>query len=42
MIHLGPSDHTPLVIDIDSSGYPIDAGWAPADSRIAARLRNQR
>ena len=32
-----PSDHAPLVIDIDSPGYPFDAGWASADSRIAAR-----
>ena len=26
-----------LVIDIDSPGYPFDAGWASADPRIAAR-----
>lgn len=32
-----PSDHAPLVIDIDSPGYPFDAGWVSADSRIAAR-----
>ena len=31
------SDHAPLVIDIDSPGYPFDAGWASAESRIAAR-----
>lgn len=37
-----PSDHAPLVIDIDSPGYPFDAGWASTDSRIAARQRNQR
>jgi exodeoxyribonuclease-3 len=37
-----PSDHTPLVIDIDSPGYPFDADWASADSRIAARLRKPR
>jgi exodeoxyribonuclease III len=36
-----PSDHAPLVIDIDSPSCPFDAGWASADSRIAARLRNQ-
>jgi hypothetical protein len=36
------SDHAPLVIDIDSPGYPFDAGWASADSRIAARLEKQR
>jgi exodeoxyribonuclease-3 len=34
-----PSDHAPLVIDIDSPGIPFDAGWTSADSRIAARLR---
>ncbi len=34
-----PSDHAPLVIDLDSPGHPFDAGWASAESRIAARLR---
>jgi exodeoxyribonuclease III len=32
-----PSDHTPVVIDLDEPGRPIDAGWAGADERIAAR-----
>jgi exodeoxyribonuclease-3 len=32
-----PSDHAPLVIDIDSPGCPFDAGWSSADQRIAAR-----
>ncbi|HLC43473.1 MAG TPA: endonuclease/exonuclease/phosphatase family protein, partial [Methylomirabilota bacterium] len=32
-----PSDHTPLVIDIDEPGRPFDAGWATAEGRIAAR-----
>jgi exodeoxyribonuclease-3 len=32
-----PSDHAPLVIDIDEPGRPFDAGWASADERIAAR-----
>jgi exodeoxyribonuclease-3 len=32
-----PSDHTPLVIDIDEPGHPFDAGWASAAGRIAAR-----
>ena len=36
-----PSDHAPLVIDIDSPGHPFDAGWTSAESRIAARLRKQ-
>ena len=30
-----PSDHAPLIVDIDSPGYPFDAGWASEDSRIA-------
>ena len=33
-----PSDHAPLVIDLDVPGHPFDAGWAAADERIAARL----
>jgi exodeoxyribonuclease-3 len=33
-----PSDHAPLVIDIDEPGHPFDAGWASADIRIASRL----
>ncbi len=37
-----PSDHAPLVIDIDSHGHPFDADWPSADSRIAARLRKER
>jgi exodeoxyribonuclease III len=32
-----PSDHAPLVIDIDEPGQPFDAGWASAEARIAAR-----
>jgi exodeoxyribonuclease-3 len=32
-----PSDHAPLVIDIDEPGYPFDAGWTSADQRIASR-----
>jgi exodeoxyribonuclease-3 len=32
-----PSDHAPLVIDIDGPGCPFDAGWAAAEERIAAR-----
>ena len=32
-----PSDHAPLVIDIDEPGCPFDAGWARAEGRIAAR-----
>lgn len=32
-----PSDHTPLVIDLDEPGHPFDAGWQSAEGRIAAR-----
>jgi exodeoxyribonuclease III len=34
-----PSDHTPLVVDLDEGGHPFDAGWADAEGRIARRLR---
>jgi exodeoxyribonuclease III len=34
-----PSDHAPLVIDVDEPGHAFDAGWASAEDRIAARLR---
>jgi exodeoxyribonuclease-3 len=32
-----PSDHAPLLIDVDEPGHPLDAGWASAEERIAAR-----
>jgi exodeoxyribonuclease-3 len=32
-----PSDHAPLVIDVDEPGHPFDAGWAAAEGRIASR-----
>jgi exodeoxyribonuclease-3 len=32
-----PSDHAPLVIDLDEPGHPFDAGWNAAEQRIAAR-----
>jgi exodeoxyribonuclease-3 len=32
-----PSDHAPLIVDLDTPGRPIDAGWAEAGERIAAR-----
>ena len=34
-----PSDHAPLLIDVDEPGHPIDAGWASAEARIAARKK---
>ena len=32
-----PSDHAPVVIDLDGPGSHFDAGWASAEERIAAR-----
>jgi exodeoxyribonuclease-3 len=32
-----PSDHAPLVVDLDQAGHPFDSGWADAEARIAAR-----
>lgn len=32
-----PSDHAPVVIDLDEPGVPFDAGWKGASARIAAR-----
>jgi exodeoxyribonuclease-3 len=32
-----PSDHAPLVIDLDEPGKPFEAGWEGAAARIAAR-----
>jgi exodeoxyribonuclease-3 len=32
-----PSDHAPLLVDLDQPGRPFDAGWEAAQSRIAAR-----
>jgi exodeoxyribonuclease-3 len=32
-----PSDHAPLVIDVDEPGHAFDAGWSQAEERIAAR-----
>ena len=39
-----PSDHAPVVIDVDEPGHPLDAGWTAAEGRIAKRqwLRRQR
>jgi len=32
-----PSDHAPLVVDLDEPGHTFDAGWKAAEGRIAAR-----
>jgi exodeoxyribonuclease-3 len=37
-----PSDHAPLVIDIDTPGFPFEAGWSSAEERIAGRRRQGR
>ena len=34
-----PSDHAPVVIDLDEVGVSFDAGWEGALARIAARTR---
>jgi exodeoxyribonuclease-3 len=36
-----PSDHAPLVVDLDEMGTPFDAGWTSAESRIAGRRGRQ-
>src|SRR5215831_2555667 len=33
-----PSDHAPLVVDLDEPGHPFDAGWAGAEERIRRRV----
>jgi len=35
-----PSDHAPLVIDLDAPGHVFDAGWSDAEARIMARRRS--
>jgi exodeoxyribonuclease-3 len=32
-----PSDHAPLVVDLDAPGRAFDAGWSGAEARSAAR-----
>jgi exodeoxyribonuclease III len=34
-----PSDHAPVVVDLDERGAPFEAGWDSALARIAARTR---
>jgi exodeoxyribonuclease-3 len=34
-----PSDHAPVVIDLDEPGRPFEAGWEGALARIAARTK---
>ncbi len=37
-----PSDHAPVVVDLDEPGKSFDAGWEGALQRIAARTRPRR
>jgi exodeoxyribonuclease III len=37
-----PSDHAPVVIDLDAPGKPFEAGWEGALRRIAARTKPRR
>jgi exodeoxyribonuclease-3 len=37
-----PSDHAPVVIDLDAPGRPFDPGWSGALERIAARTKPRR
>jgi exodeoxyribonuclease-3 len=37
-----PSDHAPVVVDLDQPGAPFDAGWQAALERIAARTHPKR
>jgi exodeoxyribonuclease III len=37
-----PSDHAPVVVDLDEPGTPFDADWEGALERIAARTRPKR
>jgi exodeoxyribonuclease-3 len=37
-----PSDHAPLVVDLDEQGVAFDAGWTGAAARIAARQAKDR
>ena len=37
-----PSDHAPVVVDLDEPGKPFDAGWEGALQRIAARTKPRR
>jgi exodeoxyribonuclease-3 len=37
-----PSDHAPVVIDLDEPGWALDGGWQAAESRIAERRAAKR
>ncbi len=35
-----PSDHAPVLVDLDEPGEPIDAGWKGALARVSKRTRS--
>jgi exodeoxyribonuclease-3 len=35
-----PSDHAPVVIDLDEPGVPFEAGWEAALARVRRRTRS--
>ena len=37
-----PSDHAPIVLDLDEPGKPFDAGWSGSAERFAARRAAQK
>lgn len=37
-----PSDHAPVLLDLDAPGKELDAGWSSADQRIAERRAKSR
>jgi exodeoxyribonuclease-3 len=37
-----PSDHAPLIMDLDEPGRPFDPGWSDAAARIADRIAARR
>jgi exodeoxyribonuclease-3 len=37
-----PSDHAPLIVDLDEPGRPFDPGWVGSEERFAARRAAQR
>jgi exodeoxyribonuclease-3 len=37
-----PSDHAPLVLDLDEPGRAFDPGWSDAAARIAERIAARR
>jgi exodeoxyribonuclease-3 len=37
-----PSDHAPVLIDLDARGKELDAGWSSADERVAERRAKSR